>query len=176
MDKKRIISLTLALALSTGLLSGCSDKTKTEVSDNTESIVIADSEKYEDTLSVVNGSTNRIDHFEEAPEIKEFDPGEHVFMVRYHLLDELGYLNAESINSLSITVPEGYEILKLDNFVGLGGKIGTGQTYGVDVWFINNEKVAVKPVYNEIFRFYDYSQPGSVLIINENTENLELGK
>lgn len=176
MEKKKIISLTLALALSTSLLTGCGDKTQAHVSGDAESIVITDREQYEASLPVVNDSSNRIDNFEVAPDVKEFEPGEHVFMIRYDLFDELGYSNAESINSLSITVPDGYEILNLDNYIGLGGKIGTCQTYGVDVWYINNEKVVVEPVYNEAFKFYDYSQPGSVIVELDTDETLGLGK
>lgn len=165
MNKKRIISLALAMALSTGLLTGCGDKTQAHVSGDSESIVVTDREEYLASNDVITDqSFNKIDSYETVPEAKEFEPGEHLFMLRYDLLDELGYYNPESINSLSISIPEGYEILSMENFIGLGGKIGTCQTYGVDIWFINNEKVLVSPFYNEEFKHYDYSQPGSVII------------
>ncbi len=109
------------------------------------------------------------------PEVKVFEPGEHVFMVRYNLIDELGYSSSKGINSASITVPEGYEVLDLENFTGLGNKVGTGQTYGVDVWYINSEVVEVTPVYNEAFDTYDYSQPGQVVESTISKEN-SLGK
>ena len=40
-----------------------------------------------------------------------------------------------------------------------------------DVWYINNETVEVTPVYNEVFRAYDYSQPGKVVEL-ENSNGL----
>ncbi len=167
MEKRRAISLVLALAMSTGLLAGCEASTKTEVSDNTQSIV----ETVEPTIV----DSNRVDNYEEMPEVKVFEPGEHVFMIRYNYFDELGYRDAESVNSASITVPEGYEVLDVENFTALGNKIGTNQTYGVDVWFINNETVEVTPVFNKAFNSYDYSQAGKVVepIV---TDNKELGK
>jgi hypothetical protein len=170
MEKKRVVSLVLALALSTGLLSGCSSKTQTDISDETIAMGNVQNEEKVD-IPVVDNTTYRIDSFEEVPESKEFDAGEHVFMIRYDLIDELGYQNAESINSLSLTVPEGYSILNMENFIGLGGKIGTCQTYGVDVWYINNEKVLVDPVYNESLEHYDYSQPGKVIEYSKTDEN-----
>ena len=171
MKKKRLISLTLALSLSAGLLTGCSkenDETQAHVSGDPESVVITDTERYESSLPVVDESTNQIIGYESAPQKKEFEPGTHIIMLRYDLLESLGYSNAESINSLNIEIPEGYQVLDIENFDGLGYKIGTVQTYGVDIWLINNEKVLVQPVYNKIFGKYDYSQPGSVVNELEN--------
>ncbi len=170
MNKRRIISLALALAISTGLLSGCANQTQADVSEDTVVMDVVQTETKNE-VSVVDDSTYTIDNFDEVPESKEFDAGEHVFMIRYDILDELGYRNSESVNSLSITVPEGYSILNMENFIGLGGKIGTCQTYGVDVWYINNEKVLVEPVYNEAFEHYDYSQPGKVIEQVKTEEN-----
>lgn len=174
MEKKKIISLTLALALSTGLLSGCCNKTQAHVSGDPSAIVVTDREQYLASNEIERESSlmdNQIDSFDKSPGSKEFDVGEHVFMVRYNFFDSLGYSNAESIDRLSISVPEGYEILNLENFIGLGSKIGTGQTYGVDVWYINNEKVLVRPYYNEKFEHYDYSQPGEVIELEKTEEN-----
>ena len=124
MNKRRIISLALALAISTGLLSGCANQTQADVSEDTVVMDVVQTETKNE-VSVVDDSTYTIDNFDEVPESKEFDAGEHVFMIRYDILDELGYRNSESVNSLSITVPEGYSILNMENFIGLGGKIGT---------------------------------------------------
>lgn len=174
MEKRRLVSLVLALTLSTGLLAGCDKQTQAHVSGDPDTVVITDREAYlasnatEEEVLVVDDKTNRIDSFEEVPESKEYEAGEHLIMIRYDLLDELGYSNAESINSVSISIPEGYEILSIENFIGLGSKIGTGQTYGVDVWYINNEKVLVDPVYNEALKHYDYSQPGTVIELEED--------
>lgn len=169
MKKKKVISLVLALAVSTGLMTGCSNSTQADVAKETESIV----ETIEPT--VVNNETNRLEAYEEMPEEKTFEAGEHAFMIRYNYLEELGYYSANGVVSASIIVPEGYEILDVENYIGLGGKIGTSQTYGVDVWFINKERVCVIPVYNEAFDSYDYSQPGEVLEPTVSVEN-GLGK
>ncbi len=169
MEKRKVISLVLALAMSTGLMTGCGSSTQTDVVEDTQSIV-------ETTKpAVVDTETHRVDAYEEMPEVKVFEPGEHVFMIRYNLLDELGYSSSKGVNSASISVPEGYEVLDLENYICLGGKIGTNQTYGVDVWFINNETVEVSPVYNKAFETYDYSQPGKVVEHTVSEEN-SLGK
>lgn len=178
MEKRKLISLTLALAMSTGLLSGCNKQTQAYVSGDPETVVVTDREKYlaenqEETLK--NNDINKIDSFETSPGSKEFEAGQHVFMIRYDLLEELGYEIANNINSLSITIPEGYEILSMENFTGLGTNIGTGQTYGVDIWFINNKKVLVEPFYNEKFEHYDYSRPGKVIELEEK-EDMSLTK
>lgn len=169
MEKRKVISLVLVLAMSTGLMTGCGNSTQSDVVEDTQSVV--------ETIapSVVDKDTNRVHSYEKMPEVKVFEPGEHVFMIRYNLLDELGYSSAKGVNSASICVPEGYEILDLENYISLGSKIGTSQTYGVDVWFINNESVEVTPVYNEAFDSYDYSQPGKVIEPVVSNEN-ELGK
>ena len=169
MEKRKVISLVLVLAMSTGLMTGCGNSTQTDVVEDTQSVVETI------TPSVVDKDTNRVDAYEKMPEVKVFEPGEHVFMIRYNLVDELGYSSAKGVNSTSISVPEGYEILDLENFISLGSKIGTCETYGVDVWFINNESVEVTPVYNESFDSYDYSQPGKVIEPVVSNEN-ELGK
>ena len=178
MEKKKIISLTLALALSTGLLSGCSNKTQAHVSGDPSAIVVTDREQYLASNEIERESSlmdNQIDSFDKSPGSKEFDVGEHVFMVRYSYLESFNYSRSQNIDRLSITVPEGYEILSIENFSGQGYKLGTDQTYGTDVWYINNEKVLVQPIYNETFEHYDYSQPGVVIELTENEEKI-LGK
>ncbi len=155
MESKKVISLVAALVVSAGLLTGCGSK-DVPVVDNTSAVVTT-----EPVISV-SGNYNKIDGFEKQPEEKVFEAGEHLFMKRYHLRDEAN-LNVQSLSGVSITVPEGYEVLDFENYISLAGKIGTQQTYGVDVWFINNEDVVVKPVYNEATRMYDYSQAGTVI-------------
>ena len=165
----KVVSLVLALAMSTGLMTGCGPSAEANVAESTQSVV--------ETIAplVVDKDTNRVHSYEKMPEVKVFEPGEHVFMIRYNLLDELDYSSAKGVNSASISVPEGYEILDLENYISLGSKIGTSQTYGVDVWYINNETVEVTPVYNEAFEFYDYSQPGKVVEPTVSEDN-SLGK
>lgn len=127
MEKRKVISLVLTLAMSTGLMTGCGTVTNADVAENTQSVV--------ETI------VNRVDNFEELPEVRKYEPGEHVFMIRFNLLEELGYSSANSITSTSIPIPDGYEILDVENYNELGSKVGTGQTYGVDVWYINSKTV-----------------------------------
>ena len=173
MEKKRIVSLTMVLAMTAGLLSGCGEKTQAYVSGNPNMIVIADGEKYlkDNSSQVEKSDTDNIDSYEVAPESKEYAPGEHVFMIRYNFDNK----NSTDIERLSISVPEGYEILDIENFDSLGTKIGTTQTYGMDVWYINNEMVVVNPIYNEAFGCYDYSHFGNVVLVNAD-EELSLSK
>ena len=170
MEKRKVISLVLVLAMSTGLMTGCGNSTQTDVVEDTQSVV--------ETIapSVVDKDTNRVDAYEKMPEVKVFEPGEHVFMIRYNLLVGSSSKRATSINSASITLPDGYEILEIENYTSISVDQNKAQTYGVDVWYINNEKVVVEPVYNEAFKFYDYSQPGSVIVELDTDESLGLGK
>ncbi len=154
MNNKKVKSLVAAIVIGTTLLTGCSSDKAPVVEDT------AAMETTEPTISVTVG-TNRIDIFEEQPEAKEFEAGEHIYMSRYHVRRSIG---VENVSGVSITVPEGYQVLDFENYISLGGKIGTQQTYGVDVWFINDEKVLVKPVFNEGLGAYDYSQAGTVIL------------
>ncbi len=177
MKNTRLISLTLALALSTGLLTGCGEQTQAHVSGNEDMIVVTDREQYlasndgQNTETDKTQDVTKIEGYQVAPEEKEYEPYEHLFMIRYDFMEELGYANARMIDRASIVIPDGYEILELESFSSLGGKIGTNQTYGVDVWFINTEPVLVKPVYNEAFKQYDYSQPGTVIELEVEESN-----
>ena len=56
MEKKRVVSLVLALALSTGLLSGCSSKTQTDISDETIAMGNVQNEEKVD-IPVVDNTT-----------------------------------------------------------------------------------------------------------------------
>lgn len=160
-NKKRIISLALASMISMGLLTGCGEKdTQAEEVESSQSIVTSET-------NIAENDINKLDSYDVEPEIKTFESGEHVFMIRYNYMDELGYDNAKAVDSASISVPEGYKVLDVENYISLGGKIGTSQTYGVDVWFINNESVEVEPVFNEAFNSYDYSRPGKVITKEE---------
>ena len=69
-------------------------------------------------------------------------------------------------------IPEGYEILDIENFTE---KYGYGsQTGGFDVWFINNQEVEVEPIYNATYETYDYSEPGRVTEVLKEEKGPEL--
>lgn len=164
-NKKRVVSLALAGMISMGLLSGCGSKdTQAEVSNNAEVV--------EDVKEIVEVDEKYyFEQYYEVPEAKVFEPGEHVFFIRYN------YSTApERVTSGRVDVPEGYEILEIENYtehVGYGS-----QSSGVDIWYINNETVVVEPVYkkNEIRRdssrygFYDYANFGTVIKKDEDVK------
>ncbi len=156
--KKRIVSSALAVMLTTGLLSGCgvSDTNATVTEEPTESVVI-NSQEFDES------ATLGIDKYETEPESRVYQEYEHLFMVRYNLDDAQYQGSIEDITGTSVPIPEGYEVVSIENFNSLGGKIGTTKTYGFDIWYTNVVPVEVAPVYNEIFQAYDFSHPGKVI-------------
>ena len=170
----KVVSLVLALAMSTGLMTGCGPSPEANVAESTQSIV--NTTVSFPRISTVDENTNGVDAYKQIPEVKVFEPGEHVFMIRYHYYDVDGdYGFAFKVNSASISVPDGYEILDVENFNSADYQFSMTQTHGVDVWYINNETVEVAPVYNKTFEFYDYSQPGKVVEPTVSEDN-SLGK
>ncbi len=99
----------------------------------------------------------------EKPSDQEFEPYEHVFYRRYELSDS--YMNTSSITNGQVEIPEGYEILEIENYIDTKGRGSV--TKGFDVWFTNTETVTAEATYNEITRQYEYSTPGKV-VENEN--------
>ena len=73
----KVVSLVLALAMSTGLMTGCGPSAEANVAESTQSVV--------ETIAplVVDKDTNRVHSYEKMPEVKVFEPGEHVYMIRY---------------------------------------------------------------------------------------------
>lgn len=109
----------------------------------------------------------------QAPENRTFEPYEHVFYLRYDTLTKKEF--SERVYGGQIVIPEGYEILEIENFNEYRGY--GSQTRGFDVWFINTKKVEVKPVYNEAIGAYDYSEAGTVIeeeLVEEDTKSLTL--
>ena len=71
MEKKRVVSLVLALALSTGLLSGCSSKTQTDISDET---IAMGNVQNEEKVDIFLGNHMQHNHTEEkALKVKNGD-------------------------------------------------------------------------------------------------------
>lgn len=99
---KKIISLGLASMLSLGMLTGCGQSsTQAEVAKEPE---------------VMSSVVNAFDSFSTNPGIKEFSPYEHVFFIRYDTLELSSNSYSENVSGGSITIPEGYEILFMQNF------------------------------------------------------------
>ncbi len=147
------ISLCLALGLS---LSGCG--TGSTVTENQKQKPAVEQVAVEEV---------------QAPKSRTYEPYEHVFYLRYDNLTNERY--SENVYGGQIVIPEGYEILEIENF---NEDIGYGsQTKGFDVWFINTKKVEVQPVYNEATGAYDYSEAGTVIeeeLVEENEKSLTL--
>ncbi len=107
---------------------------------------------------------------------KTFYPDQHVFFKRYYIEDYHQSYNyhLDQILGGQIDVPEGYQVLSLQPIVGTTNHFV--ETYGVDVWYINNKRVEVEPVNNEYLGRYDYSEPGTVVetMIEEMGPELKL--
>ena len=142
MEKRKIASILLAAAIATTLLTGC---------ENTGATMSNSSNSY--AVEQVASQETQI------PKTKTYAPYEHVFYVRYSNLEKNKY--AENVNGGQIEIPEGYEILEIENWNKEMYK--ASQTGGFDVWFINNKPVEVKSVYNKTTGSYDYSSPGTVI-------------
>ncbi len=156
MDKRKIASLALSGVLATAMLSGCSNN------DNDQQRKLLAEEKNSPTLEQVADA---------QLQKKIYLPYEHVFFKRYYSSKNV---YAERVLGGQVEIPEGYEILEIENF---NEKYGYGsQTGGFDIWFINKDTVEVTPVYNQILEIYDYSEPGSVVDMSLQEEGPGLAK
>ncbi len=162
-NSKKMISLALASMMSVGLLSGCGAKeANAEVGSETEVV--------EEVREIVEGEEHYFEQYYEVPEAKVFEPGEHVFFLRYNYSG-----SAENFTSGRVDVPNGYDILEIENYTE---KDGYGsQTGGVDIWYINNERVIVEPIFKDEIRndwsrngYYDYATFGVVMEKNRDEE------
>lgn len=150
MKASRFVSLSLTFAISSGLLAGCGKSTESEVAENVESVITMEFKEME--------------NFAEKPEDKIYEPYQHVFFYRY------GTGQAEERIGGVITIPEGYEILQINNYNEWTSR--GSETRGFDVWFINKEMVEVEAIYNEEEKHYEYCQPGKVINLEAEEENV----
>ena len=143
MEKRKIGALLLSMGIATTLLSGCTTEQKNEI--------------LAETKQAATMETTEVVEEQKKVEKKTFAAGQHVFFKRYYSNKKY----SEDILGGQIIIPEGYEILDIENFTE---KWGYGsQTGGFDVWFINNQEVEAEPIYNATFESYDYSEPGKVI-------------
>ena len=157
MRKNKVTSLLLATAMAATLLTGCAS-TQEPISQ----------EAVEQARSTTSSEFVVSSREELAPKV--YQPYEHVFMVRHYC-----GMSAENLSSIQIAVPEGYEVLTVQNFSETEYK--TTQTGGFDIWFVNTKTVEVTPVYNETCEYFDYSGPGTVIeeeLVEEDTKTLTL--
>ena len=157
MEKRKVALLLLMASLATATLSGCT----TENTDNLLADVKQDPKM----------ATTEVVEEEKKVEKKTYKAGEHVFFKRYRMTTGSGYY-AEEFTGGQITIPEGYEILDIENYAEYVGK--GSQTGGFDVWFIKNKDVEVEPVYNAKIKAYDYSEPGTIVETMDEEKGPEL--
>ncbi len=158
MNKRKVGALILSMAIATTLLSGC------DLDNENENKILTE------TKQAATMETTQAVEEQKKVEKKKFAAGQHVFFKRYYSNGEY----SEKILGGQIVIPEGYEILDIENFTE---KWGYGsQTGGFDVWFINNQEVEVSPVYNTNLEAYDYSEPGKVTApaVTEEAPTLKL--
>lgn len=96
---------------------------------------------------------------EEVTDTKYFDVGEHLFFERYYLTSSV---DSQDIAGGSLSIPEGYSVYDIENFIRLY-RYGS-ETGGYDVWFLNDVPVEAEKVYNEALEIYDYSEPGTPVL------------
>lgn len=143
-SKKNLMAIALASVIGVSSLTGC-NAVETE-ENQTESIEMEEVSNEEEVLV----------EEEQNFENKVFEPYTHVYYVRTYNPSE-----PSTIKGGQVEIPEGYEILDIENWTQ---KHGYGsRNAGYDIWFINNKTVEVSPVYNETIGTYDYSQPGTVI-------------
>lgn len=156
MEKRKVGALILSMGIAAALLSGCSlDQDTTEI--------------VTDTKKPATMATTQVEEEQRKIEKKKFAAGKHVYFKRYYNAENK---YAEDIMGGQITIPEGYEILDIENFTEKYGK--GSQTGGFDVWFINNQEVEAEPIYNATYKTYDYSEPGRVTEVLEEEKGPEL--
>ncbi len=166
MEKKKVVSLALVSMISMGMLAGCGS---TEMIEEQTGAIKSDSPVVEESYEISDFEKQYFEQYVEIPEAKTFAPGEHVFFIRYSYT-----ASSENFTSGRVEVPEGYEILEIENYneyVGYGS-----QTSGVDIWYINNESVVVEPVYKNEIRndrsrmgYYDYANFGTVIELEQES-------
>lgn len=162
-NKKRIVSLALASMISMGMLTGCG-------ASDTQAEISSESEVKEEVREIAEANVHYFEQFYEVPEARIFEPGTHVIFIRYNYAG-----SAENFTSGRVDIPEGYEIINIENYTERDGY--GSETGGVDIWYINTETVLVEPVYKNEIRigysrngYYDYSLPGTVIEKEQNDE------
>ena len=150
-SKKNLMALALASVIGVSSLTGC---TVEETDENQiESTVMEDEPVEEEPVEE-----------EQLPEVRIFEPYTHVFFARTY-----NDPDTSTITGGQVEIPEGYEILDIENWAQ---KAGPGsRTPGYDVWFINTKTVEASLVYNEPLDIYDYSQPGTVIEMTNEEED-----
>lgn len=134
----------------------------------------SETEEQEPIVAELSESTELVSLDSDEAEPKVFEPYEHFFFKRIDVLETHRFSNgflpyADDIKGGQVEVPPGYIPFSEDNWNGLVSS--SYQTRGVDIWFINTVPVKVQPVYNELTKCYEYTEPGEVILLDE--ESLE---
>lgn len=167
MNVKKLAIYGIVGAISLSELTGCLRKnSETKNSDNTYIEV----PKTEEAIFNSNQALNQIQSEVKEGETRIFEPYQHLFFIRVGLLTADSMYYAENINGGSINIPDGYQVLTIENFAEM--ERNTSQTGGYDIWFTNEVAVEVTAIYNESIKKYDYSHFG-LPIAEKEKENEE---
>ncbi len=150
MQKDKILKTAVALTLGSTLLTACASQ-ESKQEENTETGIV--SELYQGV---------------EIGDKQVFEPYEHLFYIRYR---ELEFLDDGTEIKGNIVIPDGYEVLQIEQYNE--PSYSTSRTAGYDVWYTNNKTVEVEAVYNEAYGRNDFSTFGKV-VEKDNTQ--EMGK
>lgn len=155
-DTKKILSTLVGLSLVSALgipsLAGCSE-----------------TEEQEPIVAELSERTGLVSLDSDEVEPKVFEPYEHLFFKRIDLLENR--VLAEDIKGGQVEVPPGYIPLSEKNWNEYRGH--GSQTRGVDIWFINTVPVKAQPVYDELTNCYAYTEPGEVILLDEEPKVLQ---
>ncbi len=152
--KKLTVYLTASI-IGAGTLTGCGEKRKDNIMKS--EIAVEETKNSDVALDAIK------DDVKEG-EVREYEPYEHLFHVRYTGV----YAN---YSGNSITIPDGYEVYTINNVIGSGSR-----DCGYDIWFTNKDRVRVKAVYNEGLEKYDFSNFGEVIKTKDNSKGKSLQK
>lgn len=170
MNVKKLAIYSIVGAISLSELTGCLRKnSERENSDN----AYIEVPKTEEAIFNSNQALNQIQLEVKEGETRTFESYQHLFFIRVDLLSDASVYNAENINGGSINIPDGYQVLTIENFTEVDRN--ASQTRGYDIWFTNEVAVEVTAIYNESTKKYDYSHFGLPLTEkeNENEETIE---
>lgn len=149
---KKMTLYTTIGALGTVSLTSCGVSLNGDVNNNN---IVTNEQLEEERNSKI--ALNTIVDDVDANDKKIFAPYEHVFHIRYEV--------SSYIVGNSISIPEGYEVLQINNL--FEGNRGV-DTIGYDIWFTNKIEVEVEAVYNENLGKWDYSNFG-IVVEKDNT-------
>lgn len=164
--KKLAVYSTIGALVMTNI-TGCLGQRK-EVAEKGKKDTCIETTQTEEEIFNNNSSLEHLQEHVKEGETRIFEPYQHLFFVRVDLYSQTGEYNPENISGLSVSLPEGYKVLTIENF-----SIYKGETAGYDIWFTNEVPVEVTSIYNEALEAYDFSHFGLPVEEKENEETIQ---